>query len=131
MSQRPRWILLPALGVLAATAVVAAGPASAGKVVNVKSTVTIKSGEGSEFTGKVTTAQKKCRSGRTVKLFIEPYSGEKDELVGTARTNAAGLWEIKGSFMAGIYHAQVTGSYAHTGSETFHCQIDLSVSARF
>lgn len=128
MSQRLRWILLPALGLLA---VVAVGPATAAKVVNVKSTVTIKSGEGSEFTGKVTSAQKKCRSGRTVKLFMEPYSGEKDELVGTARTNAAGLWEIKGSFMAGIYHAQVTSSYAHTGSETIHCQIDLSVSARF
>ena len=48
MSQRPRWILLPALGMLAAIALAAVGPASAAKVTNVKSTVTIKSGEGTE-----------------------------------------------------------------------------------
>ena len=131
MSQRSRWMLLPALGVLAAIAMGAVGSATAAKVTSVKSTVTIESGEGTEFTGKVTSAQKKCRSGRRVKLVMEPYSGTKDEVVGTTRTNSAGQWEIKGSFAAGIYHAQVTSSYVHTASQTFHCQIDRSISAKF
>jgi len=127
-----RWIQPAALAaVLAAIAVVAAGPAAASKVTNVRSTVTIKSGEGAEFTGKVTSAQKRCRSGRKVKLIIEPYSGAKDKVVGSARTDSAGRWEVSGSFMAGIYHAEVTSSYLHTPTETFHCQIDISPSGRF
>jgi hypothetical protein len=82
MSRRHRWIPLAALATLAAFALMAVGPATAAKVTNVKSTVTIKSGEGAKFTGKVTSAQKKCRSGRKVKLFMEPYSGGRDKLVG-------------------------------------------------
>ena len=131
MSRRPRRMLLPALGALMTIALMAVGPATAAKVTNVKSTVTIKSGEGSEFTGKVTSAQTRCRAGRKVKLVMEPYSGAKDEVVGTTRTNSAGEWELKGSFMTGIYHAEVTSSYVHTASETFHCRVDLSVSAQF
>jgi len=51
------------LGALATLAVVAVGPATAVKVVNVKSTVTIKAGEGSEFTGKVTSARRSAARG--------------------------------------------------------------------
>jgi hypothetical protein len=131
MSQRPRWMLLPALGVLAALVLVAGGPASAAKVTNVKSTVTIKSGEGSEFTGKVTSTQKKCRLGRKVKLVMEPYSGGKDEVVDTAKTNATGAWEMHGSYMAGIYHAEVTSTFVHTDSGTFHCLVAIGVSHRY
>jgi hypothetical protein len=104
---------------------------AAASVTKVKSTVTITSGEGSEFTGKVKAGQKECRSGRRVKLFMEPYSGEDDELVGTAKTNAAGVWTIEGSFMAGIYHAEVVGRAVHDDGDTFRCQVDLSVSARY
>jgi hypothetical protein len=131
MSQRPRWISLLLPGVLAAIVLVGVGSATAAKVTNVKSTVTIKSGEGTEFTGKVSTAQKKCRSGRKVKLIMEPYSGGEDELVGTAKTDASGAWKMKGSFMAGIYHAEVTSSTVHTGSGAFHCLGDVGLSARF
>jgi hypothetical protein len=131
MSQRLRWISPAVLGALAAIAVMAIGPASAAKVTNVKSTVTIKSGEGSEFTGKVTSAQKKCRSGRKVKLLMTPYSGGEDELVGTARTDSSGAWEMKGSFMAGLYHAEAVSVYVHTGSGTIHCTLTVGMTARF
>jgi hypothetical protein len=131
MSQRPRWVSLLLPGVLAAIVLAGVGSATAAKVTNVKSTVTIKSGEGTEFTGKVSAAQKKCRVGRKVKLIMEPYSGGEDELVGTAKTDASGAWEMKGSFMAGIYHAEVTSSFVHSGSETFHCLGKVGLSARF
>jgi len=130
MSRRHLWISLAPV-VLAACALAATGPASAAKVTKVRSTVTIRSGEGSEFTGKVSSAQKRCRSGRKVKLFMEPYSGGKDELVGSAKTDSNGIWELKGSFMAGIYHAEVTSSFVHAGSETLSCSFDISVSAKY
>jgi hypothetical protein len=129
---RHRWLLIPALSVVALALLTVAGSATgAADITKVKSTVTIKSGEGTEFTGKVNAAQKRCRSGRKVKLFMEPYSGAEDELVGTAKTNASGVWKLEGSFLAGMYHAKVTGATVHVGSDTFHCQVDLSVSARF
>ena len=131
MRQRPRWMLLPVLGVLAAIALVAVGPATATKVTNVKSTVTIKSGEGSKFTGKVSSAQKACTRGRKVKLLMEPYSGGKDELVGTTKTKSNGIWNLTGSFMAGVYHAEVTSSVVRTDSGTLNCRFDISVSARY
>lgn len=131
--RRSRCFLVPALSMIALLGtLVLTGPAIGhAHVEKVKSTVTIKSGEGTEFTGKVTAAQKKCRAGRKVKLFMEPYSGAADELVGTAKTNASGAWRIEGSFLAGIYHAQVSASTVHTVHDTFRCQVDLSVSARY
>lgn len=131
MSRRHRWISLAAPVALAAFALAAVGPASAAKVTSVKSTVTIKSGEASRFTGKVSAAQKACTRGRKVKLLLEPYSGGEDELIGTARTNSSGIWELKGSFMAGIYHAEVAGSSVHTDSATLNCRFDISVSAKY
>ncbi len=131
MSQRLRWISLAALGALATVVLVAVGPATGAKVTNVKSTVTIKSGEGTKFTGKVTSAQKSCRSGRKVKLLREPDSGGKDELVGTTKTSASGAWEIRGSFMAGRFHAEAASSYVHTGSGTIHCVLSVGLTARF
>lgn len=131
--RRSRCFLVPALSAIALLGtLVLTGPAIGhSHVTKVKSTVTIKSGEGTEFTGKVTAAQKKCRAGRKVRLFMEPYSGGADELVGTARTNSSGAWKIEGSFMAGIYHAQVAATTVHDGDDTFRCQVDLSVSAQY
>ena len=131
MSRRHRWISLAAPVVLAAFALAVVGSATATKVTNVKSTVTIKSGEGSKFTGKVSAAQKACTRGRKVKLLMEPYSGGKDELVGTAKTNSSGTWELRGNFMAGVYHAEVTSSFVHTDSATLNCRFDISVSAKY
>jgi hypothetical protein len=131
MSPRPRWISLLVPGALAAIVLLGAGSATAAKVTNVRSTVTIKSGEGTEFTGKVNAAQKSCRSGRKVMLFREPYSGSKDKLVGTAKTDASGAWEMQGSYTAGIYHAQVASSFVHIDSITVHCLFAVGMSARF
>ncbi|MFL5901404.1 MAG: hypothetical protein ACJ75S_09425 [Solirubrobacterales bacterium] len=129
---RSRWFLVPVLSAIVPILLLAAGLATgAADVTKVRSTVTIKSGEGAEFTGKVSAAQKRCRSGRKVKLFMEPYSGGADELVGTAKTNASGAWKMEGSFLAGIYHAQVTAATVHAGNDTLRCQVDVSVSARF
>ena len=48
-----------------------------------------------------------------------------------ATTNTSGNWEMRGHFMAGTYHAQVTGMTISSGTITIHCQGDLSISARF
>lgn len=129
---RSRLFLVSALSAIGLTLLVLAGSAIGhAHVTKVKSTVTIQSGKGTEFTGKVKAAQKKCRSRRKVQLFMEPYSGGADELVGTAKTNASGTWRMEGSFLAGIYHAKVTAATVHSGDDTFRCQFDLSVSARY
>ena len=128
---RPRWFLVPVLSLIALTALATGSAAGHAHITQVKSTVTIKSGEGAEFTGKVSAAQKSCRSGRKVMLFMEPYSGGKDELVGVAKASASGAWEMEGSFLAGIYYAKVTGTTIHDGDDTLRCLADLSVSARF
>jgi len=129
---RFRWFLVPALSALALVMPVLAGSAIGhAHVTKVKSTVTIKSGKGTEFTGKVNSAQKKCRSARKVKLFMEPYSGDKDELVGTAKTNGSGVWKMEGSFVAGIYHAEVIAITVHATATAFRCLFDMSVSARY
>jgi hypothetical protein len=130
MSKAPRWTFLPAAAVLAAIALIG-GSATAAEITKVKSTVIIKSGEGAEFTGKVRAAQKKCRAGRLVKLFRESDSGGPDQLVGVARTDATGAWDIGGSFMAGRYHAEVMRSFAHAGDDLFNCLPAVGLSARF
>jgi hypothetical protein len=104
-------------------------PATAAKVTRVKSNVTIISGEATEFTGKVASANKRCRVGREVKLFRE--TGGADKLVGTAKTNGSGMWEIHGSFLAAKYHAEVARMTFDTASDTVECRFDISVSARF
>jgi hypothetical protein len=81
-----------------------------------------------KFKGTVTTGNEKCRGGRKVKLFME---GATDEVVGVATTDEAGNWEMRGSFMAGTYHAQVAGRTVYSGTRTIQCLGDLSVSARF
>jgi hypothetical protein len=129
---RSRWFLVPVLSAAVLALLALAGSATGrAHATDVKSTVTIKSGKGTEFTGKVNAAQKKCRAGRKVKLFMEPYSGGADELVGAAKTNSSGVWTMEGSFLAGVYHAEVTAATVHAGDDTFHCRVDVSMSARF
>src|SRR5262245_58402559 len=129
MMSRSRLSALLVLGVLGAAGLLAAGPATAAKVTKVKSTVKITSGEPTEFKGKVTSGNRKCLKGRKVKLFME--SGAEDELVGTAKTKASGEWEIQGSFLAGMYHAEVTGTFVHTDSGTLNCLPRVGLTARF
>jgi hypothetical protein len=129
MMSRSRCAPLLVLSVLGAVGLLVAGPATAAKVVKVKSTVTISSGEGTEFKGKVSSGNKKCRSGRKVQLFKD--LGSRDQLVGSAKTDASGMWEIHGSFLAAMYHAEVAGRIIHTGSGTLNCLPDVGLTARF
>lgn len=121
------WVAV--LCVVAAAATVA--PMGATAAIKVKSTVTITSGEGAEFTGKVSSAKKKCRAGRTVKLFREEDSGDGDELVGTAKTNKAGTWTMDGNFFAGVYFARVLATIVYINGMAYRCAGDLSIRQRF
>lgn len=117
-------LLLVTLALMA----LAASPAGAA----VKSTVTILSGKGTEFTGKVTSPKKRCRLGRTVKLFREDDSGGgKASLVGTARTARAGIWMMDGSFVAGFYYARVLPMVIHQSGMAIRCAGDFSVRQHF
>jgi hypothetical protein len=132
MMELPRWVVVLALAVLVATVSLAVGPGTASAATKVKSTVTIASGEGARFKGKVNSARKRCRAGRTVKLFRAADSaGEKDELVGTAKTKATGTWTMDGNFLAGIYYAQVTALLVHIHGMAYRCAADFSLRQRF
>lgn len=113
--------------VVAAVVALSAAPASAA----IKSTVTITSGEGSEFTGKVTSPKAKCRAGRTVKLFREDDSGGGPDLVGTARTNKSGAWAMEGSFIAGVFYARVLPALIHVNGMAYRCAGDVSLRQHF
>lgn len=121
-----RWMPILLLGALV-VALWAVEPAAAA----VKSSVTITSGEGSEFTGKVTSPKQRCKAGRTVKLFREDDSGEEDKLAGTARTNSAGNWTMDGSFLAGVYFARVLPAVFHLHGMAIHCAADVSLRQHF
>lgn len=126
MRRFTRWMPVLFLAVAAALALSAVPAAAA-----VTSTVTIASGEGSEFTGKVTSPKQRCRSGRTVKLFRADDSGGGDELEGSAKTNQAGLWMMNGSFLAGIYYARVLPAIFHLNGMTVRCAGDISIRQHF
>jgi hypothetical protein len=106
---------------------------AAGAVKTVKSTVTITSGNGSEFKGKVSSPQKACRANRKVTLFKEPYAGEgdEDEAVGTDKTNASGAWAMQGSFIAGLYYARVASVLVHVNGQPIRCSFDVNMATRF
>jgi hypothetical protein len=133
---RMRWTSVSALGVLSAVLLVSVAFAS---VSSVKSTVTITSGKGTEFTGKVNAAKKKCRAHRTVKLYTEAssaYVGSGsarmgDVLVDTAKTDASGAWSMDGSFIAGVYYAQVMALLVNVNGTMYRCAGDLSLRMHY
>ena len=116
---------MPLLFLVASAAAISWAVAPATATVTVKSTVTITSGEGSQFTGKVGSPKKRCRAGRTVKLYRE------DTVVGTAKTDKAGTWEMDGSFLAGVYHARVLPLLVHINGMAVRCAVDLSMRQHF
>ena len=106
-------------------------PVGAAAAIKVKSTVTILSGEGAEFTGRVSSAKKKCRIGRTVQLFREDDSGSGDDLVGTPKTNKSGTWTMDGSFFAGVYFARVVATIVHINGMAYRCTGDITLRQHF
>jgi hypothetical protein len=106
------------------------GPAAA-TVKTVKTTVTISSGEGTEFKGKVSSAKKQCRANRKVTLYMQPYDGGDDTAVGSDKTDASGAWFMEGSFLAGIYYARVASTVVHINGAAFRCAYAWTMPARF
>lgn len=109
-----------------------AGWAAASSTTTVKSTVTISSGEGTEFKGKVSSPKKRCRAHRTVKLYMRAGSARSaDTLVGTDVTDASGAWSIEGSFVAGIYYARVVAALIHVNGIPVRCAYDWTIPMRY
>jgi predicted lipoprotein len=135
---RLRWMSVLALSALA---VLLLASVAAGKATSVKSTVTISSGEGARFTGKVVAAKKKCRANRTVKLYAEAEAGSAyaeagsarpgDVLVDVAKTDATGAWRMDGNFYAGVYYAQVLALLVTIDGDPFRCAPDLSLRMQY
>jgi hypothetical protein len=98
-----------------------------------KSTVTISSGRGSQFTGKVASGTKQCRAGRTVKLYLEGGAPGRpgDKVVGTANTDLAGNWAIFGSFLEGTYYAGIASETIRDRTGTHRCGADWSPAAQY
>jgi hypothetical protein len=118
---------LVALGIASLTA----GTAAA-SVKTVKSTVKITSGEGTEFKGKVSSPKKQCRANRTVKLYMEPGSARTvGTVVGTDKTDASGVWDIEGSFLAAVYYARVASVLVHANGTAFRCSYAWTMPAHF
>lgn len=125
MTRLPRWMCV--LVLVGMAAMVTPGTAMAA----VKSTVTITSGEGSEFTGKVTSPKQRCKAGRTVKLYREDDSGGEDDVVGRAKTTKTGAWVMDGSFIAGVFYARVLPAVFQVHGMTLRCAGDFSVRQHF
>lgn len=128
-----RWagnVVVAALVVLGAAGLLADG-ALAKKFT--KSTVTISSGRGSQFTGKVASGKRQCRAGRPVKLYLEggPPGRPGDKVVGTANTDLSGNWAIFGSFLEGTYYAGIAREVIHDRTGTHRCAADWSPAAPY
>lgn len=96
-----------------------------------KSSVTIASGNGTEFTGRVASPKKACRAMRTVQLFRADGSTGPGTMVGSAKTNSAGAWTLDGNFIAGYYYARVQKKVVHLEKMVFECRVDVSVRRHF
>ncbi|HMI81637.1 MAG TPA: hypothetical protein VK480_07600 [Solirubrobacterales bacterium] len=96
--------------------------------------MTITSGEGTEFTGKVTSPKAKCRAGRTVKLYRDNESSRAAyayTVVDTAKTDRMGNWTMEGSFIAGVFYARVLPMLIHLNGMTYRCAGDVSLRQHF
>jgi hypothetical protein len=98
-----------------------------------QSTVTISSGRGSQFTGKVASPKKQCRAGRPVKLYLEGGAPGRpgDKVVGTADTDLTGKWAIFGAFLEGTYYAGVSRVVVRDRTGTYRCAADWSLAAMY
>jgi NAD(P)H-dependent flavin oxidoreductase YrpB (nitropropane dioxygenase family) len=119
------------LTVMAAGMALLSVGSAAGAVTTAKSTVTILSGEGTEFRGKVTSTKKQCRANRKVTLFRKSDSGGAYSAVGTDKTDASGAWEMQGTFMAGMYYARVASTLIRANGVPIRCDFDINVAMHF
>jgi hypothetical protein len=68
-----------------------------------------------------------------VKLYRKAESARAtgDTLAGTAKTDAMGIWEIEGSFLAAVYYARVTSVLAHANGAAFRCSYAWTIPMHF
>jgi hypothetical protein len=91
--------------------------AGAATFTKAKSTVSITSGTGTNFTIKVTSPMKACVKGRKVELDREGLK------VGSGTTNASGVANLPGSYQA--------GNFSSTVKANSHCKGAKSKSKHF
>ena len=112
----------------AAVVLVAAVPASGTRTVKIPSRVTIAS-TGMVMHGHVESPNHACVGGRKVKLK-RVISGGKDQVMGTATTNAHGRWRLRLSGFAGIslarFYARVRRRAEGTAGTIYVCRPDRS-----
>jgi hypothetical protein len=107
---RGLWLIAVVL-IAAVVAMLAAG-AGAGTFTKARSTVRITSGNGSNFTIKVTSAKRACVKSRKVELERE---GVK---VGSGTTNASGIANLPGLYQAGDFFSIVKPNAHCTGARS-------------
>jgi hypothetical protein len=129
MSRRMVRVFTATASALAVTAGTGLTAAEATKVVNIASHISIK-GKGLTFSGKVTSPNTACVSGRTVTLWRT--NGNK---LGTTTTGAAGKWKITASGSAGIslghFFAKVKKRSEGTAGTIFVCKAATSNTIPF
>ena len=112
----------------ALVALVAAVPALGTRTVKIPSRVTIAS-TGTVMHGHVKSPNHACVDGRKVKVK-RVISGGKDQVMGTATTNAQGRWRLRLSGFAGIslarFYARVRRRAEGTAGTIYVCRPDRS-----
>jgi hypothetical protein len=113
-----------AASVLAVTATVGLTAAGATNVVQIASHVSIKS-TGLTFSGKVTSPNAACVTGRKVTLYRT-----NGNVLGSTTTSSSGRWKITASGSAGItlghFYAKVKRRSEGTAGTTYVCKAAVS-----
>jgi hypothetical protein len=98
--------------------------ADATRTVKIASHITIKS-NGLKFSGKVTSSNAACTSGRKVTLYRKP-----SQVLGSTTTNSSGSWKITASGSAGItlghFYAKVKQRSEGTAGTIYVCKAATS-----
>ena len=101
------------------------GTADATRTVRIASHISIKSNE-LNFSGKVTSPNSACKSGRHVSLYKRVSGGSGRERVGVSVTGASGKWHVRVSGSAGIsmahFYAKVRQRSEGTAGTIFVCK---------
>ena len=99
------------------------GTADATSTVHIASHISIKS-NGLRFSGKVTSSNSACESGRHVSLYRRLSGGHRQRL-GVTVTGASGKWHIRVSGFAGVslsrFYAKVRRRAEGTAGTIFVC----------
>ena len=114
-----------ALSIVIGVVILTAAPMSAlGHTASINSTVTLRAGYG-YFEGKVGSANTKCRTNRTVKLFKQ--AAGTDPLLKTTTTNTTGEWAIFRRYEEGTFYVKVPARTLRTTEHAHTCEATTSL----